>query len=113
MASKACHSAIRCAISHQGQQGAVLLNLTSAFLHKGEPDARSGTGFSWPHPIHECQCGVDRFGDVLNTDQCEELLDNLKRTRSWHCCAHGRPTVAPLVDVPALQRVIALRGFPA
>lgn len=56
---------------------------------------------------------VDRFGDVLNAGQCEELLDNLKRTRSWHCCAHGRPTVAPLVDVPALQRVIALRGFAA
>ncbi|EIE26083.1 hypothetical protein COCSUDRAFT_40245 [Coccomyxa subellipsoidea C-169] len=51
-----------------------------------------------------------RFGDVLDIDQCERLLENLKSTRAWHCCAHGRPTVAPLVDVTALHRVIALRG---
>ncbi len=53
---------------------------------------------------------LDRFGDELDCGQCEELLSNLKKTRSWHCCAHGRPTVAPLVNMPALQRVIGLRG---
>ena len=53
---------------------------------------------------------LDRFGDELDAGQCEELLSNLKMTRSWHCCAHGRPTVAPLVEMAALTRVLGLRG---
>ncbi len=53
---------------------------------------------------------LDRFGDELDAGQCEELLSNLKMTRSWHCCAHGRPTVATLVEMAALTRVLGLRG---
>lgn len=57
------------------------------------------------HSSHAC----GRFGDALSQADCEQLLAELRQTRSWHCCAHGRPTIVPLVDIGALQRVVALR----
>lgn len=50
-----------------------------------------------------------RFGDALGAADCERLLAELRQTRLWHCCAHGRPTIVPLVDLGVLQRVIATR----
>jgi DNA mismatch repair ATPase MutL len=50
-----------------------------------------------------------RFGDVLSAADCARLLHELRQTRLWHCCAHGRPTIVPLVDTAVLQRVVASR----
>lgn len=49
------------------------------------------------------------FGDTLDPQQCAMLLQELRATRLWTQCAHGRPTVAPLVHVPTLRAVLQRR----
>ncbi|GLI67339.1 hypothetical protein VaNZ11_011413 [Volvox africanus] len=49
------------------------------------------------------------FGDSLAREQCIALLAQLRNTRLWTQCAHGRPTVAPLVHLPTLRAVLARR----
>ena len=51
-----------------------------------------------------------RFGDVLSHEQCKQLVQALRKTVSWHCCAHGRPTIVPLVDLAHLQSLLQMRG---
>jgi DNA mismatch repair protein MLH3 len=46
--------------------------------------------------------GAIRFGDELNHSQCETLLKNLTNTTIPFQCAHGRPSVAPLLDLTVL-----------
>lgn len=46
------------------------------------------------------------FGDPLNKQQATALLDALKETRLSFICAHGRPTLVPLLD---LHRMYQLR----
>ena len=43
------------------------------------------------------------FGDTLSMPQCQALLDELARCEQPLQCAHGRPTIAPLVDLAALR----------
>ncbi|KAK1925298.1 hypothetical protein DB88DRAFT_483462 [Papiliotrema laurentii] len=46
--------------------------------------------------------GAVMFGDKLDREQCERLVDRLKQTRTPFICAHGRPSLVPLcVMVPA------------
>lgn len=54
--------------------------------------------------------GAAMFGDELPRARCEALLGALRGARLPFCCAHGRPTTAPLVDLRALARG---RGPPA
>ncbi|GIL55015.1 hypothetical protein Vafri_10679 [Volvox africanus] len=49
------------------------------------------------------------FGNSLAREQCIALLAQLRNTRLWTQCAHGRPTVAPLVHLPTLRAVLARR----
>lgn len=49
-----------------------------------------------------CRVAI-KFGDVLNDEECCELLGKLKNTQLCFICAHGRPTTLPVVD---LQRVL-------
>ncbi|GFR50379.1 hypothetical protein Agub_g12593, partial [Astrephomene gubernaculifera] len=49
-----------------------------------------------------CRSAV-MFGDQLAPEECVLLLGQLRRTALWTQCAHGRPTVAPLVHVPTLR----------
>ncbi|GIM03672.1 hypothetical protein Vretimale_8173 [Volvox reticuliferus] len=49
------------------------------------------------------------FGDSLTRGQCAALLAQLRNTQLWMQCAHGRPTVAPLVHLPTLRAVLARR----
>jgi DNA mismatch repair protein MLH3 len=37
------------------------------------------------------------FEDVLTMDQCERLVARLAETRSPFICAHGRPSLVPLL----------------
>lgn len=39
------------------------------------------------------------FGDTLCRAQCAELVDRLKKTKACFSCAHGRPTMVPLVNM--------------
>ena len=44
------------------------------------------------------------FGDKLTHTQCEQLITNLSKCTMAFICAHGRPSVIPLVDLDNAQR---------
>lgn len=46
---------------------------------------------------------------MLSAEQCEQLVQALRKTVSWHCCAHGRPTIVPLVELAHLQKILQMR----
>ena len=39
------------------------------------------------------------FNDSLSIEQCEELMERLSHTAVPFRCAHGRPSIVPLVDL--------------
>ncbi|WIA13629.1 hypothetical protein OEZ85_007193 [Tetradesmus obliquus] len=39
------------------------------------------------------------FGKLLSRQQCVDLVQQLGQTELCFCCAHGRPTTVPLVDL--------------
>eukprot|EP01041_Mallomonas_annulata_P006437 gene6437-13011_t len=39
------------------------------------------------------------FGDILSTQECNQLLKSLALTKLPFQCAHGRPSVIPLIDI--------------
>lgn len=41
------------------------------------------------------------FNDVLSVEECEQLISRLSRCVFPFQCAHGRPSMAPLVDLGA------------
>ena len=53
------------------------------------------------------------FGDPLLPSECAELVSGLKATQLCFSCAHGRPTMAPLVNLQALHNQISMRGTSA
>ncbi|KAL3693610.1 hypothetical protein R1sor_007261 [Riccia sorocarpa] len=48
--------------------------------------------------------GAIMFGDVLLPAESRQLVEHLKETSLCFQCAHGRPTMAPLVDLRALHK---------
>ena len=50
------------------------------------------------------------FGDTLSVPQCQALLEELARCEQPLQCAHGRPTIAPLVDLAALRLPERMEG---
>ena len=50
------------------------------------------------------------FGDPLLPRECVELVSSLQATQLCFSCAHGRPTMAPLVSLPALHNQISVTG---
>lgn len=46
--------------------------------------------------------GAIMFNDVLSRDECEALVRRLSRCSFPFQCAHGRPSMVPLVDVRSL-----------
>ena len=45
------------------------------------------------------------FGDRLTDTQCRQLISNLSKCDFAFICAHGRPSVIPLVDLDQAERV--------
>ena len=39
------------------------------------------------------------FNDPLTVEQCKELMERLSHTAVPFRCAHGRPSIVPLVDL--------------
>lgn len=39
------------------------------------------------------------FGDALTLQQCEKLIDALSKCQLPFVCAHGRPSIIPLIDI--------------
>lgn len=50
------------------------------------------------------------FGDSLLPSECSLVVEELKHTSLCFQCAHGRPTTAPLVNLNALHKQIAMLG---
>lgn len=46
------------------------------------------------------------FGTALPRPRCQRLLDELRATQHCFSCAHGRPTVVPLVQVDVLRKAV-------
>jgi len=43
--------------------------------------------------------GAIMFNDSLGVEQCRELMERLSHTSVPFRCAHGRPSIVPLVDL--------------
>ena len=43
--------------------------------------------------------GAIMFNDPLTIEKCKELMERLSHTSVPFRCAHGRPSVVPLVDL--------------
>ncbi|KAL6357396.1 hypothetical protein LRP88_07558 [Fusarium phalaenopsidis] len=68
---------------------------------------------SWVSRFHGCPRGILEmlhsracrsaimFNDVLSVEECEQLISRLSRCVFPFQCAHGRPSMAPLVDLGA------------
>jgi DNA mismatch repair protein MLH3 len=56
--------------------------------------------------LHSRACrSAIMFNDVLSKQECEQLLERLSRCSFPFQCAHGRPSMAPLVDLGVGSRV--------
>lgn len=53
--------------------------------------------------------GAIMFGDKLSKEQSKRLVEDLAATHLSLQCAHGRPTVVPLVQIDALKRAVQTR----
>ena len=49
-----------------------------------------------------CRSAV-MFGDVLSLHRCQTVLESLARCDLPFQCAHGRPTLTPVLDLGTLQ----------
>ncbi|MCO5589416.1 hypothetical protein L7F22_043383 [Adiantum nelumboides] len=47
--------------------------------------------------------GAIMFGDHLLRSECQQLVEGLKKTALSFQCAHGRPTLVPIVNLEALH----------
>ena len=43
------------------------------------------------------------FGDKLTLDDCRQAIDDLKKCDAPFQCAHGRPSVAPILELSKLS----------
>jgi len=48
--------------------------------------------------------GAVKFGDSLSAERCEQLLQQLGDCQLPFQCAHGRPSLSPIIDVRQLHR---------
>lgn len=48
--------------------------------------------------------GAIKFGDKLTLEQCTNLVKLLKQTKFPNRCAHGRPTIIPVMEYSELGR---------
>lgn len=48
--------------------------------------------------------GAIKFGESLSLKQCIKLFNDLKNTKSPTRCAHGRPSIIPIIELTELRR---------
>ncbi|CAI8032303.1 DNA mismatch repair protein Mlh3 [Geodia barretti] len=51
-----------------------------------------------------CSAGAIRFGDHLDLRQCRQLIDSLAKCSLPFQCAHGRPSLAPVINLNTLAK---------
>ncbi|GMI86304.1 MUTL protein homolog 3 [Hibiscus trionum] len=80
------------------------------FLHQLADTDGSSTMPPSVSRILNCKAcrGAIMFGDSLLPSECSLIVEELKQTSLCFQCAHGRPTTAPIVNLEALHRQIAM-----
>eukprot|EP00794_Sanderia_malayensis_P009200 gene9200-10174_t len=68
----------------------------------------SMTNYLIPPSINTVLCsyschGAIRFGDVLTVAECEAIIQMLATCKLPFQCAHGRPSIAPLVNLGSIE----------
>jgi hypothetical protein len=71
-------------------------------------DATNGSKQAIPKALHRILCsracrGAVMFGDKLSQEECVKLMEQLTKCDLPFQCAHGRPSVSPLVDVDQIE----------
>ncbi|KAH9899633.1 hypothetical protein C8Q73DRAFT_329317 [Cubamyces lactineus] len=70
-----------------------------------------GTFSDFPRPTlsrsFDSLAGAIMFNDTLTLEQCKRLLDELSETALPFQCAHGRPSLVPLVDTGSDENAVA------
>ncbi|GFR25515.1 DNA mismatch repair protein Mlh3 [Trichonephila clavata] len=56
--------------------------------------------------------GAVKFGDPLDLSQCEHLLTALSKCKLPFQCAHGRPSIAPILDISKIESLNKKRTPP-
>lgn len=56
------------------------------------------------HPL-----GAIKFGDDLNHEECEKLLKRLSKCDLPFQCAHGRPTLFPLMHLTDHKDLVSVK----
>ena len=88
-----------------------LVRLTRTLIEDIVDDIRTtrGAGLSvLPKTLNYVLCsracrGAVKFGDAITQDRCVDLLKQLGRCHLPFQCAHGRPSLAPIVDVNKIR----------
>lgn len=57
-----------------------------------------------------CRTAI-KFGDILNLLECTDIVENLSKTRLPFQCAHGRPSVVPLLKQNEAHVMSSSTGF--
>jgi len=57
--------------------------------------------------------GAVKFGDSISLEECESLMKDLQTCNAPFQCAHGRPSIAPLVDLDQLSLCYKIPKNPA
>ncbi|KAJ7547771.1 hypothetical protein O6H91_08G103600 [Diphasiastrum complanatum] len=85
------------------------VNLTASDLFEYLHQFADTNGSSAPPPavlrvlnFKACRSAI-MFGDVLLPGECRQLVEALKQTSMCFQCAHGRPTMVPVMDLNGLQ----------
>jgi len=80
-------------------------------LHETAGGAGTPAGLQRVLASKACR-GAIMFGDALQPAECQRLLDRLAGTELCFDCAHGRPTMAPLLDLRAVAGAGSLTPTP-
>lgn len=54
-----------------------------------------------------CRSAI-KFGDRLSIDECQILIQDLKKCKLPFQCAHGRPTLIPIINITNKKVVICI-----
>lgn len=106
----------------------LLITLLRTEAHSFErpplPPTSNSSPYPWVTYFHSCPRGILEllhsracrsaimFNDVLSIKECEGLVQRVSRCAFPFQCAHGRPTMAPVVDLGMGQGSVKAEGRP-
>ncbi|XP_019858092.1 PREDICTED: DNA mismatch repair protein Mlh3-like [Amphimedon queenslandica] len=90
-------------------QDLILKHLELFCLKTVSEKVRGGGGAMLPISLHKVLCslachGAIKFGDSLTVEQCSELIASLSKCKLPFQCAHGRPSLMPIVNLSLLEK---------